>query len=49
MLAPKWLGGLIERVCSREPKVMQEVWIVRNVAESGALSASLVPDPPFFQ
>ena len=48
-LAPEWLISLVERLFSREPEVMEEMRIVRNVAENGSLPASLVPDPPFFQ
>jgi hypothetical protein len=40
-----WL--LVERLFSREPEVTEEMRIVRDVAESGAQPASLVPDPPF--
>jgi hypothetical protein len=49
VLTPKWLIDLTERLFSRESEVAEEMRIVCEVAESGALSASLVPESKFFQ
>jgi hypothetical protein len=49
VLTPKWLIDLTECLFSRESEVAEEMRIVCDVAESGALSASLVPESQFFQ